>query len=629
MAPPFLVIGGFLVLFPTAQSIHAGTSVYLSHLIELSRKKNLHNHKYWHTLIHYKSGVLGLRSLVDDPDFFLSKRGKVDPQAELEATIEALFRQGEDTQTHPACKFIARFTWIKDMLGIDTSCLPLAGCKRFEEFIAQIKPESASLVFPASYMSNPASMFGHTLLTIDTTEKSKLLSYAINYSAVTQESFGPIFAIKGIFGLYDGYYSMLPYYQKLKEYSNVNHRDIWEYPLNLDTEEVKRLLMHASELDFIASDYFFFDENCSYNLLFLLDAARPSLNLTDRVGWWITPLDTIVAAKKADLIEEIVYRPSKTTKVKHMVSLLSECGRQWAWSIAQGKVHPNVVLEESFTKKQRALILDTASEYIEYLYTKRSVSKKIYVKRFRAILGVRSLLVTEDDEYEVPAPTPPDRGHGPARISFGLGIRDDTAFQEIRFRPVYHEFLDSSKGYLENSEIVFGQTILRHYSLERSSKLEAFDFIELGSFVPRDRFFQPPSWKVYTGLQRKILKDGREHLVYRLNPGLGLSYKVKRIGICHALVETDINVGGALENGWALGVGGSFGIMKQLARNWKFSGIGTYLHYSSGEKHNFWKAAVQQSFILCRNKSLQADFIRRKSHDFYETEFKVCLNVYF
>ena len=39
--------------------------------------------------------------------------------------------------------------------------------------------------------------------------------------------------------------------------------------------------MHTHEMDKIYSDYYFFDENCSYDLLFLLDVARPWIGLTD------------------------------------------------------------------------------------------------------------------------------------------------------------------------------------------------------------------------------------------------------------------------------------------------------------------------------------------------------------
>jgi hypothetical protein len=66
-------------------------------------------------------------------------------------------------------------------------------------------------------------MYGHTLLTIETANKSSLLAYSVSYSATTRETFGPSFAVKSIVGLYPGYFSVLPYYAKLQEYSDVDH----------------------------------------------------------------------------------------------------------------------------------------------------------------------------------------------------------------------------------------------------------------------------------------------------------------------------------------------------------------------------------------------------------------------
>ncbi|NIQ11966.1 MAG: DUF4105 domain-containing protein, partial [candidate division Zixibacteria bacterium] len=57
-----------------------------------------------------------------------------------------------------------------------------------------------------------------TLISINGENESKLLSHALNYSAFTEEKNGVAFAFKGIFGLYNGYYSVLPYYAKLKQY---------------------------------------------------------------------------------------------------------------------------------------------------------------------------------------------------------------------------------------------------------------------------------------------------------------------------------------------------------------------------------------------------------------------------
>ena len=51
--------------------------------------------------------------------------------------------------------------------------------------------------------------------------------------------------------------------------------------------------MHLWELSAIYSDDDFFDENRSFNLLFLMEAARPSLHLTDRNWRWTIPVDTI------------------------------------------------------------------------------------------------------------------------------------------------------------------------------------------------------------------------------------------------------------------------------------------------------------------------------------------------
>ncbi len=82
--------------------------------------------------------------------------------------------------------------------------------------------------------------------------------------------------------------------------------------------------MHVYELDSIYSDYYFFDENCSYDLLFLLDAGRPSLNITDQMDLWVIPIDTIRLAKKNGLTNKAIYRPSKTTRFSMLLLFLQK-----------------------------------------------------------------------------------------------------------------------------------------------------------------------------------------------------------------------------------------------------------------------------------------------------------------
>jgi hypothetical protein len=562
---------------------------------------------YWHTLLHYKNTLSGFHSLVDDPRFFLAPSGKYNPQAELEATLRSLFSQEEHDKRHPVCRFIARYHWLADRLKIDPSRLPVPDCRPFLETMDQVKPASVTLIFPAAHINSPASMFGHTLLTVDTASKSRLLAQSINYSAVTRETFGPLFAVKGLFGFYPGYFSMLPYYAKLQEYSDIDHRDIWEYPLNLNGEEIKRLLMHTYEMDGIYSDYFFFDENCSYNLLFLLDGARPSIGLTDQFPLWVIPIDTIRKVQENGLTTGAVYRPSRATKIKHLASLLSQSNGTIARDIAGGKMDPDRLLEEKIAREKKILICDLAGEHVQYLYSKEKVTRAEFQERFWKILRVRSLLGEAEEDYQVPPPARPDQGHLSSRLALGLGVSRGRLFEEVGYRPVYHDLLDNGRGYVEGAQIIFADAALRYYSSDRKLLLQKLDIIHIVSLSPRDTFFQPFSWKIKTGLLQQTGNDGQDHLVYQVNPGGGISYEINKGNLLYFLGEADLNYGGGLEERYAVGIGASAGLLSNLSETWKVHLYAREIYYALGDKHNAWEAGLQQNFTLSTNTSLRPE----------------------
>ncbi|HOS41209.1 MAG TPA: DUF4105 domain-containing protein, partial [Spirochaetota bacterium] len=201
MSPLFFLAALLSLCVPVSAARADDAVAYQNYLVDLAIKKRLHDERYWHLLLHYKRGVFGLRSLVDDPKFFLAPNGKRDPRAELEATIRAFFQTPIIEDEHPVCKFVARFTWLTEQLAIDEDRLPVKRCKKVDTMLANMKPKSTTLIFPTSHINSPASMYGHTLLIVETATRSKLLAYAINYSAVTgDENFGPLYALKGLFG---------------------------------------------------------------------------------------------------------------------------------------------------------------------------------------------------------------------------------------------------------------------------------------------------------------------------------------------------------------------------------------------------------------------------------------------
>jgi len=614
-------------IIPSGACASAVSSV--DEALRLAEGKSLHADPYWKILLHYRETYTGWKSLVDDPQFFLSPEGKHDPRAELQATIRAFYEQCDNSTRHAACRFVGRYTWISGQLAPEGVTLPSVDCQAFNNMMRQINPKAVTLIFPAAYMNNPASLFGHTLINIETESSSKLLSHAVNYSALTRETNGVVFAVKGICGFYRGYYSVLPYYRKVQEYNDISQRDIWEYRLDLNAQEVRNLMMHLWELQNIYAYYYFFDENCSYNLLFLLDAARPSLGLSDRFRKWVIPIDTIKAVRDSGIITAAEYRPSKATKIKHLASLVSPEERIKARALANGVADPTAFLQDETDMQQKIISLDLAVEYLQYRYFKKQMEKEQYADLFLKLLTARSRLGKADCDPEPAATSPPEEGHEANRFSVGMGSRSSHTFYELRWRPAYHELLDSDAGYSPGSQIEFCGTVLRYYPQNNRIKIHHFNLIDIVSLAERDVFFKPFSWKAGTGLKQIKLKDGRDHLGYFLRTGGGFSYACGREAIMYGMVETEAEILGALANSYALGAGPSIGIRKNMNAVWTIAAGVKALFYGPGDNHREYEVSLSQNFSINRKNALRVDIARTLSFDRYTTDVSVRWNVYF
>ena len=109
----------------------------------------------------------------------------------------------------------------------------------------RISKKIITILFTNAYMSNPASLFGHTLVRIDTARKgTQMLAHGSNFGADSGTEHGVMFALKGLFGGYLGVYSVSPYSEIINTYNNIENRDIWEYNLNLTDEEKQKFVDH-------------------------------------------------------------------------------------------------------------------------------------------------------------------------------------------------------------------------------------------------------------------------------------------------------------------------------------------------------------------------------------------------
>ena len=628
-----------LLLLPPVVS--AADNPYLESLIEQARANHLAQRPEWLDLLHYKPYVYrpGSRSLADDPGFFNAPNGKTNAEAELEATLSAFFSDVQETDTvqNPQCRFIARYHWLKGELHFDLVRLPEQSCRRFDQWRASLDPHEVTLVFPAAYLNNPASMYGHTLLRIDAKdqdEHTRLLAYAVNYAADTDETSGLVFAVKGLFGGYSGVFSITPYYLKVREYSDIENRDIWEYRLSLTPAEIDRLLMHTWELGPTRFNYYFFDENCSYHLLSLLDVARPGLHLTDQFRWWAIPSDTVRAvAGTPDLVRQVNYRPAMATVIHERLRHLDPAERQLAKDLSEKKLQPNDARVHALPATDQARVVELGYDYATY-ETATGHTKATDPGYLHEMLLARSRLDVPSQRPEVPEPAlRPDQGHKTARLAAGVGSSDGREFAELRLRASYHDLLDDDGGYTRGAQIQFFDTAVRHYRGSNSLRLESFTPLDIVSLTPRDDFFRPVSWKIKVGLTREHRAKNDEPLVFRANGGPGLAYSVPAsddgYSVVYGFLEASLDVGKAYDREYALGAGPGIGWLADLSDRWRVNLHAQALRYGLGDTHHSRELVLEQRYSLTRQSAVRLGLFRKQAfHDVWNGG-ELSLHLYF
>ena len=632
----FVCLGILASLLPGAGTLAApAREGYLGELQQRSREKGLARDRTWEVLLHYKPDGSGVKSLVDDPRFFTAPDGRRDPEAELDATLASFFQaEVREDEEHPQCRFIARYTWLREQLGIDEQRLPRAACPKFEKALAAVNPRSVVLVFPNTLLNLPSSMFGHTLLRINTAYESDLLSHAVNYAAITGDNIGLFYVFKGIFGYYHGRYSNLPYYEKVQEYSDLEHRDIWEYHLNLTPDEAYRVFLHIWEMKEFYANYYFFDQNCSFNLLFLIEAGRPSLRLTDEFygkwRFWVIPVDTVRVAQKFGIVDRVTYRPSRATKILRIVSGMDRALTDMTYAVVDEKMPPESVLSTDLSVEEKREVLDLATELTQYRFSSRKLDRDAYQKQFLDILAARSTLGTPaTDPYPIVTPTPPDQGHLSGRLRAGGGYRTGSWFGEFEWRAAYHEITDFDEGYVRGAQINFMDLSFRYYFRDDALRLHRLRVVDILSLAPWNGIFKPISWKVNAGAEEMMLSDGGDHPVLRLNAGGGLSGSLGPAGMVYLLAEADLQASTRLEKDYALGTGGTAGLMMTPTQDWKVNLWAQGLFYSAGDRHQSVKAALQQTLRFTTNRSLSLDAMRERSYGKYKTDVVLRGNWYY
>jgi hypothetical protein len=504
-----------LALAPVGRAAELGSREVreeVERLVRAAHDKRLAERPMWWRLVHYRSGLFGVTSEVDAGPFFNAPDGKTAPEAELEATLRAFFSPGpsDDGIQHPFCRFPARLAWLNAELHFDFRVLPRQPCRRFEEFRQRVDPESISLIFSAYFLNNPASAFGHTLLRLNKKrasgdeERQALLDHGINFGANVDTGNAVLYALKGLAGLFAGEFTNVPYYFKVREYNDFESRDLWEFELALSPREVDMAVAHIWELGSALFRYFYLSENCSYQMLGILEVASPRVELMSKLGWPVLPADTLRAvAKNPGLIRSITYRPSTRVQFRRRLADLDEAEAELVFRLGED---PGAPLPSSASPERQMAILDTALDLIAFRHGKELLEPASAASaRAQRLQSRRARLGLISPALVIPVPEldNPLRGHERVRLDLGEGYSTRAGFyHSLDLRLALHDWSDPSAGYPETLSISFLPIRLRHYIERQRLELEQASLIAITSLVPMDVFDQSISWHAHVGAAR-------------------------------------------------------------------------------------------------------------------------------
>lgn len=508
----------------------------------------------WSQLLHYESGYFHkARSSISQADWFYSPDGASHPESELIATIAA-FTSDPEAQ----CRFPARAIFLKKHL----QTLPAVDCPAFQDFIDAINPDSISLIYASGYLGNPASMYGHLFLKFNQSQTSELLDNTYNFGARYPDDVDPFsYIINGIFGGYQGYYANQKYHHQTLTYNESELRDLWEYELTLSYDDVVFVLAHLWEMQHSSMTYYFFKQNCAYQLAKLLElVVGQSLVAGNKV--WVMPYDVIMQINRIEpaLVRNVYYHPSRQEALYQKYSQLTAEEKQWLNDAINMDTTPDVVLanvDEPTAKR----VIDTAYDYYAYLAKKNNGLSEEQAAQRDKLLNLRFKLPAGKSQFSPTISAPPHEAQNTALLQTSIvhNTATNNSGLALRFRANYYDLLTVNTARIPFSELSTFDLQLMYDLEQRKMYLREFTALKVVNLnatqtgLPGDGGY---AWKVAVGVGEQQLEQTGNVSLYAdgfIGKSVALGNYAAIYGALSASLTGKNNEGGNLSVGPEIG----------------------------------------------------------------------------
>lgn len=571
-----------------------------------------------------KNGLTGsYHSEVDARPFFLSGKDD-DSDAELNATLTAL--QSPATGDNSAwCRFPARAQFLSQHFPLKKS--ENLHCPALDYWRGRFSADEITLVYPDPYLKKIASIFGHTFLRVDAHDKAThpiLLSQAISYYAdvgATDNS-PALYIAKGLTGHFPGIIELAPYFEKLREYSDSEDRDIREYTLTFSPEQVRTFVDHLWEVRGSSFNYFFLDENCSYRLIALLDVITPTHNLRAQFTTHTIPVDTVKVLQAHNLIASAQYIPSARKRFYVQLAQLN--------TVQQATLKKILNDQTAVDRVNDALVLATAEKY-RSIHIQADPKKTLLhnlqvnqlIQRQQKIGGA-----VPDTKTDITAPDPATQSHDMLRLQTGWQRDDGKDYLLLGGRFAYHDFHDPLPAFQKGVQldVLDFQLRINPYDSSDHVSIESLRWFNVQSYNPSDAFFQDASWGFSVARQREVI-DEKTQLINIAEGYRGITQRCGAV-LCHAELLGGVLTGGALNKEWDLRGGVRAGLLYQNA-TWSWSADISQQYYLANSSDTFSSANIEAGYRLARNLSAYVSYTHQENDEAKRDRFLISLRSFF
>ena len=563
-------------------------------LVAQAAARQLARDPYWRALLHYRQKRDGsLASEIISPEFFLAADGATSAQAELAATLAALFEPaGNDPENHAQCRFVARYKWLRKVLDWKGLEPPPLGCLQYRAYTMNGEVESLSLVYASGYLSNPASFYGHILLKFNSRRASpaqELLDQSLNFGAAVPRGENPVrYVAKGLFGGYDAVFSHEQFYRFNHAYAENELRDMWEYVLELSGDEVDQIVSHSWELLGRRYVYYFLKENCAYRMAELLELVIGERPLPDLP--WSLPgvvFDRLASLERGGvpLVRSVRRIASRQNRFRGEFVSLAALERQAAleW-VERG---PDAAARYAALPEQsRIAVIDTLLDYYEYRIvadradpTLKPIKQRLLAER--AALPARSS--PEEPDHAEPA-APPHEGPLPLMLRVGAAHNTHSGSGlALTLRPANYDHLSLDAGRIAHSQLTMFE--LKTMIFAHELRLRSLDLIHIENFnaartpLPGDGGF---AWKLRAGFDGHNLECAG-CTVLKIAGGFGKAALLDRERLVFGML--DVSAQSAYAGSGTLAATPRIGLVAAATPAWKsYLSLGRQV-FLNGQRH--------------------------------------------